>query len=114
MPLPLTSTHKTTKCHPQAPSWAPNLDDVPNPPGGTLPSGATCVTRSVSITPGVQTYLIPLNWTLLSSASSTNNIGTFPFGAGDGNGMYLSTPFGTYGLPSGGNVGITLTGEEIE
>ena len=87
---------------------------MPNPPGGTLPSGATCVTRSVSITPGVQTYLIPLNWTLLSSASSTNNIGTFPFGAGDGNGMYLSTPFGTYGLPSGGNVGITITGEEIE
>ena len=84
---------------------------MPNPPGGNLPSGASCVTRSSSITPGVRTDLIPLSWALLPSDSNLNNIGTFPYGAGDGNGMYLSTSSGTYGLPSGGKVGITITGE---
>lgn len=64
-----------------------------------------------SITPNQQTYLIPLNWTLLATDSDTNNIASFPNGAGDGNGKYLSTATGTYGVPSGGNVGITISGE---
>ena len=43
-----------------SPSWTPNLDDVPNPPGSTYPldskgtplaNGTACVTRSASITP---------------------------------------------------------------
>ena len=98
----------------QSPSWTANLDDVPNPPGGTLPNGSACVTRMVSITPGFSVDMIPLSWTLLPTDANTNNIATFPNGAGDGNGMYLSTSLGTYGLPSGGNIGITITGDRFD
>ena len=94
----------------QSPSWTANLDDVPNPPGGTLPNGSACVTRMVSITPGFSIDMIPLSWSLLPTDSNTNNIATFPYGAGDGNGMNMSTSLGTYGLPSGGNIGISITG----
>ena len=94
----------------QSPAWTANLDDVPNPPGGTLSNGTGCVTRSVSITPSISTDMFPLSWSILPTDSITNNIATFPYGAGDGNGMYLSTQYGTFGLPSGGNIGITITG----
>ena len=94
----------------QSPAWTANLDDVPNPPGGTLANGTGCVTRMVSITPSISTDMFPLTWSILPTDSITNNIATFPYGAGDGNGMYLSTQYGTYGLPSGGNIGITITG----
>ena len=97
----------------QSPSWTANLDDVPNPPGGTLPNGTACVTRMVSITPGYSIDMIPLSWTLLPTDANTNNIGTFPYGAGDGNGMYMSTPLGTFGLPSAGNIGISITGQVV-
>ena len=97
----------------QSPSWTANLDDVPNPPGGTLPNGTACVTRMVSITPGYSIDMIPLSWTLLPTDANTNTIGTFPYGAGDGNGMYMSTPLGTFGLPSAGNIGISITGQVV-
>ena len=46
-----------------SPSWTPNLGDIPNPPGSTMPldaygtptavsaGGAACVTRTASILP---------------------------------------------------------------
>ena len=83
---------------------------MPNPPPAALANGTGCVTRSVSITPTIYTDMFPLSWSILPTDSITNNIATFPNGAGDGLGMYLSTSYGTFGLPSGGNVGITITG----
>lgn len=55
-------------------------DDVPTPPGGTLSNGTACVTKMASITLGFRTDIIPLSYTLLSTDSSTNNIGSFPGG----------------------------------
>lgn len=72
----------------KAPSWAPNLDDVPNPPGGTQTDGTACVTRMSSVTSSFRVDIVPLSFTLLPTDSDTNNIGAFPGGAGDGNGGY--------------------------
>jgi len=97
-----------------APAWTPNLDDVPNPPGGWQSDGVTaCVTRSSSITPRFETAKIPLSYSLLSSASTTNNMATFPDGSGDCPNCYLYGDRGSWGLPSGGPVGITVQGQQV-
>ncbi len=58
----------------------PQQDDVPTPPGGTLPSGTSCVTRMASISLGWRVDIIPLNYTLLAEASASNNLAAFPGG----------------------------------
>ncbi len=58
----------------------PSQDDVPTPPGGTLGNGTACVTRNASISLGFRSDIIPLNWTLLPTASASNNLASFPGG----------------------------------
>ena len=96
-------------------SYAGNENDTPSPPGGTVNGVANaCVTR----TPQDIGYFLqkfPLNPTSLDTSKSTNNMNlhNFPNGPGDGNGKYLSGTTASYGLPSSGNVGFTIDGQEI-
>ena len=68
-----------------APNFTPMLDDPKTPPGATDAVSGACVTRMSSITASLQTYKIPLQPTLLPTASNTNNLGAFDF-AGDAEG----------------------------
>lgn len=84
-----------------------DLADIPNPPG-TDEFGTPCVTRNHTLG-GLQTIRIPLNVTLLSTSSQSNNINNGGFPLYD----YINTTNGSVGLPSDGNVGWTLAGGEI-
>ncbi|PNH01401.1 hypothetical protein TSOC_012719 [Tetrabaena socialis] len=96
-----------------APTWIPNLDDVPNPPGSQFSNGTACVTRSASQTPSYAVWRIPLTWTLLPTAASTNNMNNFPDGAADSNMGYMAGALGSYGLPTRGAVGVSVSGQEM-
>ena len=60
---------------------------------------------------------LPLSWSTSALPIVNRHTKLYAFainpGAGDGNGCYISTSAGTYGLPSGGNMGITITGQDI-
>ena len=96
-------------------SYAGNEDDTPSPPGGTVNGVANaCVTRTPQ---DIQYFMqkFPLNPIPMSTSKSSNNanLHNFPNGPGDGPGKYLSGSNGYYGLPSSGNVGFTVEGQEI-
>jgi len=102
-----------------APSFAPNLEDIPMPPGGAKVDGKdTCRTRTW--TPEARNWIIPLTagpaaYVLLpnSHRSNNNNAAAFPSGAGDGSKKYLcTTSRGAFGLPSGGALGLTVDGQD--
>lgn len=95
-------------------SWTQNLDDVPAPPGSVQSDGVTaCVTRSTSVTSSFQIRRVPLTFTLLSSATNLNNIGAYASGAADSETGYMSSLSGTYGLPTRGTIGVSVTGQDI-
>ena len=135
-----------------SPSWTPNLDDTPNPPGSfTLDAAKTaCVTRTATLNPTYFTvgpgemsptvgpspdvtpagglrsvaigpllsappipvqFKIPLTYTLLSTATAQNNLANYPDGAADSEGGYMSTVRATYGMPTRGDVGISVSGQ---
>jgi hypothetical protein len=52
-----------------------NLDEIPFPPGGSSTWGTACRTRTQSA--GWYSTKIPLKYTLLPSAVSTNNVAVF-------------------------------------
>ena len=94
------------------------LSSIHNPPGSVGSDGVACVTRTTN--PSYSTVKIPLYPTLLATSDpSTNNVNTnsYPNGAGDANGAYMSATTrntgATYGLPTRGAVGITIGGQEI-
>ena len=94
-----------------APSWNPNLQDIPMPPGGgqKLADGSdSCRTRTWKAEG--KNWKIPLDthYTLLPNAhrSNNNNGNAFPQGAGDGAEKYLcNTDRGAFGMPSAGASG---------
>ena len=86
-----------------------NLADVYNPPGANI-NGTQCVTRTASA--GFLTNKIWLTPQLLPAASPTNNIEAYPGGPGETGYMY-SPVYGTYGLPTAGAVGITISSQQI-
>ena len=95
-----------------APSWNPNLNDIPMPPGGD--NG--CRTRTWKAEG--KNWKIPLetHYTLLPNAhrSNNNNGNSFPQGAGDGAEKYLCTnDRGAFGLPSAGALGVSIDGQEV-
>ena len=115
-----------------APTWSTNLFEIPNPPGSTQIANGTfangtqwagtnyfigdkCVTRYTN--PSWFTYAIPLSYTLLPTASSLNNINSLAYPGGAGDTGYLSGMANgasvTYGLPTRGAIGTTISGQEI-
>ena len=93
---------------------------MPFPPGGTIAAnGSACRTRSASTGGLLATYQIvkiPLYPSLLPTADPSNNVNSvvFPAGAANGNGGYITSPAGTpIGLPIAGQVGFTLTTQQI-
>jgi hypothetical protein len=97
-----------------APSWKPNLEDIPMPPSGT----DGCRTRTW--TSEGRNWAIPLAagagaYELLPTAhrSNNNNVEAFPSGGGDGNDKYLcTTERGAFGLPSAGAAGVSVDGQD--
>jgi len=100
---------------------AVNLADIPQPPGGTDQDGTTaCRTRSWWT--GLDVRKIPLSdqYTLLSTATRYNNLEqsnvatSFPSGSAKAADGYLNhATWGTYGLPSGGEMGVSVAGQSI-
>lgn len=84
------------------------LTSIRNPPASVSSDGSACVTRVTN--PSYISFKIPLYPTLLSTSNpSVNNVNTksYPYGAGDRDGAYMSTitanTGATYGLPTRGN-----------
>ena len=89
-------------------SFSDTLKSVKNPPASISSDGTACVTRSTN--PSYLTVKIPLNPRLLvTSDPLINNVNSksFPNGAGDAAGAYMSTSTmntaATYGLPTRGD-----------
>jgi hypothetical protein len=98
-----------------APNHIPNLQDVLAPPKGTFTNGSECRTRTW--TESFTVVKIPLNPIWLDTATRLNNVNlaAFPGGPGDNgylDGSTVNTNY-VYGLPTRGNVGFTLWGQEI-
>lgn len=90
-----------------------NLDSIPFPPGGTDSVGA-CRTRSASITDGFSTLRFPLAPVPLDNAALTNNMNTQTWPNGQGDQGWLKNGKGVeFGIPAGGHVGNTITGQEL-
>ena len=99
---------------------SPNLDAIPFPPGGTDKcSGAACRTRAASVGAATSSFVmekIPLTPNaLLSTAAQNNNVNAnvFPNGNKDGPGGYLTVGGAALGLPIAGQVGFTVTTQQI-
>lgn len=90
-----------------------NLDNIPFAPGSTDKVNEACRTRTSSLKfSSVHAARFPLNPTLLTTASSSNNLAAFPGGATDsGTGHMFETA--TYGLPIRGNVGYYTSGQVV-
>lgn len=102
-------------CHPRhhRPPLDPQPRRRPYPPSATI-SGTTCVTRMSSITQGFRVTKVPLSYVLWGNDTVTNNLAAFTNGSGDCNGCYLNTTYsGVLGVPSGGNMAITVAGQDI-
>jgi hypothetical protein len=85
-----------------------NLDAVPYPPGGTV-NGAACRTRTQS--EGYYITKIPLSYTLLSTASGTNNVAAFQ--AAGATYLQHATSGAVYGLAADGPVALSAAGQQI-
>ena len=97
----------------KASSGVYNLDNIPNPPGGTDASG-TCVTRTESVTAAFAQDHIPLVPTLLPTSALTNNYGFYKGVPNGQNGpLFNSQTSTTYWLSASGRIGITLSGQEL-
>lgn len=101
----------------KAPAGTPNLDNVPNPPGGLQPGtngSDNCVTRSGSVSPNWGTDHFPLQPTLLPAAALGNNYGIYTGAANGQNGPLYNAQNGTtYWLPASGRVGAVLSGQDL-
>ena len=88
--------------------FSDTLKSVKNPPASISSDGTACVTRSTN--PSYLSVKIPLNPSLLDTSDPLiNNVNSksFPKGAGDSGGAYMSTSTmntaATYGLPTRGD-----------
>jgi len=99
---------------------AVNLGQIPQPPGGTNADGSVCRTRSWWT--GLEVWKIPLSdvYQLLSTATRYNNLESsnvqtsFPSGSAKAADGYLNhATWGTYGLPAGGPMGVTIAGQSM-
>lgn len=89
-----------------------NLMDVPNPPGGTFPNGSACKTRTQN--EGYMRGRFPIQYSLLNTSTKDNNIADGFRGGGDFDGGYMNGTSGVYyGMPTRGNIGFTVAGQEI-
>jgi hypothetical protein len=88
-----------------------NLDNIPYAPGSFDPAACRTRTSSLKFSP-VRAARFPLNPTLLTTASSSNNLAAFPGGATDSDTGYLYEK-ATYGLPVRGNVGVYTSGQVV-
>jgi len=105
-----------------APGYEMNMDDIPQPPGGTnSATGAACVTGDVTVSSlKLEVNAFPLigTYSLLSTAAVTNNMASFPNGAqaagsSDVGRYFSNTGFGAFGLPADSGIGITVFGQSI-
>ena len=79
------------------------------PPASTANGHIRPVTLPSPPIPGQ--FKVPLTYTLLSTATAQNNMAAFPDGAADSEGGYMSTVRATYGMPTRGDVGISVSGQ---
>jgi hypothetical protein len=94
-----------------------NMDDIPQPPGGTdRVSSTACVTGDATVSSvRLEVNAFPLigTYSLLSTAAASNNMASFPNGAqavgsSDVGTYFNNAGFGAFGLPADSGIGITV------
>ena len=99
-----------------------NMDDIPQPPGGTdRVSSTACVTGDATVSSvRLEVNAFPLigTYSLLSTAAASNNMASFPNGAqavgsSDVGTYFNNAGFGAFGLPADSGIGITVFGQSI-